>query len=561
MNDIENVSDKIFIPLSNRMSGKVRIIGLGMSEIRSTITVANYIDLTSKLVVYSDQIVINPSYPPTLGNQKRGSIRIPFRKDVSSTISISPKNKMSAKVTVIEPPTYHMELDAKKDAFIRSNIATLNYGTEQSMVVGYSIQNDEKFRSLVQFDISQIPPNAKIKHAALKLYNNRVNSGVHQVGVFTSSTPWDEYGVTWANQPAIKDIVSISRIGEIGYASFDVTDRVLDWYSNNESNNGFIIKAMNENYGQSEQFSTRESPVNKPLLEITYKLDIIYSFGRSDINSAIFVKAVGSSTIKGTINIPQYNSSSDLDSRIHVRNLNWMLEESIIINKPSLPSRISIRQKEDSALPSTLSVRVKGGYLPSDNRIGKIIVNARDQIGKIRIPSNSSIPSQIHVRVWSKDYRQLNSKITINKTLVKSSIIIRQKDSSSITGSIQPKLHKHLNSSIHINRPDVIGSLIVSYSRHVNGSLHVKQTDHMDGHITIPERKNLPGQIDIVYADHIPSQMKVLSGYLRSRIVIPAYGQDDRIATMKVRAKYIKEINGTITVGGDNLAGGYVYIM
>jgi hypothetical protein len=530
-------------------------------QLSGTITIPFRSSISSNIVVFNEEVVIDPVYPPTLGNQRKATIFIPNRNSMLSSILISPKNKMSGLVDIIQPPTYTFDNTSIKDAFLRSSIPTLNYGTEQMMVVGYNAIANDKYRSLVQFDISNIPVNAKIEKATLKLFNTKTNVGTHQVGVYTSSTEWIEDGVTWISQPAIKDIVAIANLGETGYSDVDVTNKIKDWYAGADNNHGFIVKAMNEIFSQSEQFSTRENSINKPTLEIKYKLNIIYSAGRTDLTSNLYIHEIGKSTLNSNLIINEYDSKGNLPSNIHVYNFNYWMESNILVNRRELTSNIIVVRHNESDISSSLQVRVKGGYLPQDNLQGNLFINAKDRLGRITVPHRDNLSSNVVVQYRFSDKNNLLSSITISKETMPSNVIVRRKNDSDLTSSIQVIIHNNFPSNIVVNRRDMYSNITVNHYESLASNIIVTRHESIQSEITVPSRSNIPSSMSVIYATHLPSSIYVLSGNLRSNIKIPAYAQYDKIGNLTVRVKGIGEISCTLIVGENNIVGGYIYIL
>jgi TGF-beta propeptide. len=579
LNEVSNLEGHIIIPAKNKMAGRVKVIGVGKSEIISSLMVTKYDDLTSKITIYSDYVVIKPGYPPVLGNQRRARLFIPYRSDVVSRISITPQNRMSGLIEIIEPPIYTIELSSVKDAFVRSGIPTLNYGTEQLMVVGYRKDLGEKFRSFIQFDANVIPVNASIKSAKLKLYNTSINTNEHQIGVYTAAAPWDETGITWVNQPAIKDIVAVQNIKETGYTEIDVTEKVIEWYEGREANYGFIIKAMSESYAQSESFLTRESSINKPIIEVKYTLNVIYSFGRSELPSTMFVYAVGQSSIQGRLNIREYGSERDLPARIHIHNFNYWLEANIIVSRRDVVSNIIVRQSEDGDLSSSLTIKQKGGALPHEVVNGKMVVSRYFVNSNLIVKKSdkSEIPSSIDIKARIADYNQIQASlfvlkyqydqsdlptnIIINKRNLVSNLVVKRADSKNLSSNLKLRIHNNFPSSIIVNKNILVGNLKINNYSQINGSILVKQKDELSGQIMIPLRDDIRGSMNVIYASHLPSSITIMSGYLRANIIIPAYGESVILGKTTVRVRGISEIYSTLFVGGDNIPGGYVYIL
>ena len=595
LSEFETLSSSIFVSPRNRMSGKINIIGVGSEALESTITVKRYDDQSASMIVYSDEVIVNPSYPPIVGNQKKSNLFIPYRENLASSIKIKPKNKMTGTVEVLEPPTYYMELQAVKDSFVRSQIPTLNYGISQTLVVGYNGVENDTFRTLIKFDTNQIPENSKIQSVKLRLFNRQNNTYTHQVGVYSVSTDWLEYGVTWANQPAVKTLIGVAELGAIGYSDIDVTNIIREWYENPQSNHGFLIRAFNENLNQIEQFSSRENSINQPYLDIEYKLDIIYSTGRSSLESAMFVHAYGESSVSSSITIPEYNADRELQSSIRVTNYNYMMESSIDINKPLLPSEITVRQTVLDDINSSIVVRKLGfDKLDSLLSISKPFINSSIVV---RQKEYHELTSSVLVQKWIVDEDDLPSNLVISKPFVNSNLIVRQEESQEISGNIKLRFKQEISSNMHISRPTVNGNITVrqkdstdlvsnvqvmlrqdipssiSISKpfvhsgitiknheNISGDIFVKNISNLVSGITIPHTKNLTSSINITNATHLSGAIDVMSGYLRSNIIIPRQGDSIKIANVTIRVLGISEINSSIKVGGDNIPSGYVYL-
>jgi hypothetical protein len=67
-------------------------------------------------------------------------------------------------------------LQPTADAFVAENNPTVNYGLEASLIVSPGLKRMQ--RSLVMFDLVQIPPGSKLAGAQLKLYVARTEYAV-----------------------------------------------------------------------------------------------------------------------------------------------------------------------------------------------------------------------------------------------------------------------------------------------------------------------------------------------------------------------------------------------
>ncbi|WP_062408631.1 DNRLRE domain-containing protein [Paenibacillus naphthalenovorans] len=594
--DFIDISGRIIIPPHNKMTGKLNIIAVGKEDIVSSITVTRYNEIPSLIYVYSDYVVERIAYPPRLGNQRRANLRILNRSNILGNIKINPKNKMTGRTEIVQPPKTIAQLYPVKDAFVREGVKTLNYGIEQTMLVGYNRNLNERYRSFLEFDLSQLPENITIEKAELKVFNLNKESVNHQVGLFSAASTWTEQGVTWNSQPAIQNILDSKNINETeGYISFEVTNKVSNWCDGTEVNYGFILKSLNESIQQYGQFYTRESQINKPILEITYREKIIYSAGRTEIDGNIFVKSIGQKDLSSSIRIQEYDQKATLRSSIHIYNPDYM-ESSILVNRPKIEANIQVRRSDESDLLSNLIVRQK--WL--DQRDASILVNAPSRVGHINIPYRSDLPSDLNVRQKKSDYRDASilvnapyrvghinipyrislpssvtvralgcekfpAKISIIRKEILGNLTVKRRDFSEINGSIAVKRSDfdEIDSSISVIRKEIPSSIMVVLSDYLPGSITVQQTDEstIPSYITIPYRKDLHGSINVVGASMISGNIFVISGFLRASISIPEYASYDILGQMKVRAKWISEIPSSLTVGGDNIPGGFVFII
>lgn len=610
IHDTSDLTSSIIIPYAsiingtlvilpqNKMTARVKIIGVSRSSLSSNVIVTMNDNLKSNMIVYSDYVVESVSYPPRFGNQRKASLLVPFRVNLNSSIVVIPKNKMTATVEIIEPPIYELELSPIKDAFIRSGIPTLNYGTEQMIVVGRNNEQKESYRSLLGFDLSSMPNNAIVQDVHLQVYNIVDRNSSHQVGVYSAASDWTETGVTWDTQPAIEDILDIQDIGTIkGYRSFDVTEKVNEWLSG-AVNNGLILKAIDENVSGVDQFYSRESAFNKPKLIIRYKQDIIYSFGRLPLESSVFVYAVGSKDILGSVNVRQFDDERDMPSQIHVKNYNWMLEGELTVSRPNVVSTIQIRRDDRSILDGSVIVGQKGTTFLEN----ELVVSRPFLVSSVGVKFATILQAEIIVR--ANEFDTLNSKIIVSKPEIQGRLIVVQNDmddleslitvkrinESRIQGFIlvtRPSLPSHLivqqtdqefitgiaivvqskdsdiPSTASISRRDVLSNLSVVYSSIIQGSITVRQSDKssIDGNLNVLYRKNINGSLRVVHATRIPGSLDVLSGYLAGSVVIPYRANRDWIGRVTVRVRTISEIPSTVMVGGDNIPGSYVFIL
>lgn len=552
-----DVKGRITILPHNKMSGKVNVIAVGKDDITSSVIVKKPVDLNSSIRIYSDNIIIDPKYPPTFGSQKKANISILYRDEIRSSIKINAKNKMSGVVDITPPPKKTIKLYPVQDAFVREGIPTLNYGIEQSMAVGHNSILNESYRSLIQFELSSLPKDIIIDQASVKLFSSETKKISQQIGIFSLQSEWTELGVTWDNQPIISSLLDIQNIND-GKIVFDVTSETKNWFDGTSNNFGLEVKAINETISEQVQFNARENAVDKPFLEITYRDKTVYSFGRSDIASKMFIYSVGSKDIKSSLKIRGFDTNAVLPSRIHIYNPLFM-ESNLVISKPDLVSKITVRQSDSKEVTAKLTISQKSFA----NAPSKITISAPDRLGRITIPYRNEINAAITVKGFDKN--DLPSKLSISRDTVFGSIRLRQKGNTDVTASlmINKGETRDLKSLMNISKPEIRGNIQVVLSSYMPSSLTIRgnEVSEIPSNIVIPHRNDILSSIEIVGASMIPASININSGFLRGNIRIPAYITNDIRGKMTVRVKWISDVRSTIYIGGDNVLGGYVYIL
>lgn len=156
------------------------------------------------------------------------------------------------------------------DATVRSGIfASTNFGPYSQLQVK-SGQPDFTRRALLSFDISSIPPNAKIKTADLRL--SGATDGTPMImSLYGIQDPWSESSVTWQNQPAATHEVSAFWTGQPyvkNYYSVEVVGYVREEHAAGHQ----ILSIMIQAYTPERYFAmdSRESET-PPSLDITFE--------------------------------------------------------------------------------------------------------------------------------------------------------------------------------------------------------------------------------------------------------------------------------------------------
>ena len=176
--------------------------------------------------------------------------------------------------------------DTSKDALISSLEKSKNRGFYPDFVaMSWTVSGDPvDYRSLIEFDLSNIPSGAVINSAYLSLYSHdspglgshSTTSGSNESVLSRITSSWEENSVTWNNQPTTTTENQVflleSSSSTEDYLNIDVTDLVLDMIADSANSHGFLIKLLTEQHYRSLVFAASghsDSDLH-PKLEVTY---------------------------------------------------------------------------------------------------------------------------------------------------------------------------------------------------------------------------------------------------------------------------------------------------
>jgi PKD repeat protein len=137
-------------------------------------------------------------------------------------------------------------------------------------------------RSLLEFDLSSIPPDAYLLAANLSFYfaNNPSNPHYHcgENAAFLQRViePWDEHEVTWLNQPGITEqnqvTLPMSQNDTMDYTNIDVKTLFQDIISDSANSHGILFRLQVEEYNRKMMFASGdyEDSLLWPKLEIVF---------------------------------------------------------------------------------------------------------------------------------------------------------------------------------------------------------------------------------------------------------------------------------------------------
>lgn len=202
------------------------------------------------------------------------------------------------------PPPPPNRFDAAGDTAIFEGYPDDNACNDGELYAGFddSADPDGKIlRSLINFDLSEIPSGTAISGAALHLFHSDswdFKDKTRTVTTHRITSGWNPCSVTWASQPSIGDAHGSQTIpwesGE--WYSFDVSELVRGWINGSITNFGVAIRGP-EAAGNDSSWRAFASgnTTNAPYLTIDYA----NTTGRIASGSAISAPEASGSTLAG----------------------------------------------------------------------------------------------------------------------------------------------------------------------------------------------------------------------------------------------------------------------
>ena len=173
--------------------------------------------------------------------------------------------------------TGKMTLYPNKDASILSCTRTTNYGsyeflTAQKETIGSTTC---LIRSLIEFDLSQLPQELVVTNATLTL-SGIDHQGANQTEIRRITEAWGEIQVTWDDQPFATgqqmQYLQQSSAPNEDY-TIDVTWFIQNWQSGNYENNGLMLQLYDEDGADAQMVFASSDHVQsnlRPVLIINY---------------------------------------------------------------------------------------------------------------------------------------------------------------------------------------------------------------------------------------------------------------------------------------------------
>jgi hypothetical protein len=166
---------------------------------------------------------------------------------------------------------------ADRDTLVRASLPDTNYGNNIIIAAG----RDEftlETQSLVGFNLSEIPANATLQSAVLRLQVISTSDNLPLTGnIYAVTGAWTENTVTWNTRPPLSStlIDSIVMPGTAGITlEWDVLSLVQAWHNGTPTNHGLAVTVPSDTVDQARSFTSSEgtSTTDRPRLFISYTL-------------------------------------------------------------------------------------------------------------------------------------------------------------------------------------------------------------------------------------------------------------------------------------------------
>jgi len=222
-------------------------------------------------------VVINPNIGEV---DLTGSIAVSPSETTTYTLTagnVSGNVSKEVEITVEPEKILQPGPNEGKDTWVTTWKKDTNYSSYDNLWIGRNWDSDVE-RTLLEFELSDIPTNAVIISANLELYQEaRWGTQDFNIEVHEITTPWDLETVTWNNPPLFNSTAeSTTQVkgGENKWLSWDIKNLMQDWVNENTSNYGVLLKKTGESSGDTDvafiSSNNKDEPNLRPQLRINY---------------------------------------------------------------------------------------------------------------------------------------------------------------------------------------------------------------------------------------------------------------------------------------------------
>ncbi|MCR8963577.1 DNRLRE domain-containing protein [Brevibacillus halotolerans] len=579
------IASSLGIRSQNKMTSEIAIDGVYRSNLQGSLTIHATDNIKSSMLVRSgNKMYGTATVIPTDDNDLQGTIGVILNHEIPAAVLINRSNKLYGIMDITEQPKQTTELHPVRDAFVSEKVPLLNYGGEQTLVVGLGTA---RYRSILGFNSSVIPTDHEVESALLRFYITEGREPNTKLRLYATSNDWTEYGVTWMNQRDKQELITDVHTIHTGSITFDITVWLNQQRKLGKTNYSFYVVAENETNQIYYSFFSRESS-QKPALELLHHSLTIPSTSRANIDSTLQVKSLLtpndiSATLKvlppldtlsteaAGISLYAWDTTTEDNERVNVYLQTPDGNVRLIKQNWNLKSYGNSTDSDflDIDLHQGLNVIIYEGVSPGTSgdltsNIKLLTYGIRDKVG--------SFPPMLSINKQGK-WESLQSnefQATINraeqvldgleyidpKPVITWRIIRRP--ISDIGGSVKVERRKFLDSKIIVSCPNLAGDVHVrkSTGNNLHSSLEVslKDFDDFDGAIFISQpnlassmrvkdRSQIDGGIRVMYPIiyEVPSSLLVSKGVMESSIFVTIADKLDMISTLRTQRPIISK--------------------
>lgn len=443
---------------------------------------------------------------------------------------IKPVNVLYGEYEVLERTRITDVFYPIRDAYVYEAVPTLNYGARTAIHIGKD-RDGNRYRSLIDFDISSLQEDLYITHAQLVLTTTEPLYNLRHFEISTLNRKFYEYDVTWANQPTRDLFIDIIQVDPLQkQIKINVTETIKQWYENKREKNGFVLKEFENLSGELISFYSKEYSLEVcPRLEIEY-LDPNFGVSRrKEIPIFSNIQRRKSKDLPIRTNIQPLYGDSDFPIEVFVNNRVELVIE-LNVSKKEIPIEVSIIRYLESDLPISSRVQQKKldeldiesiitrKAFPIQYEVtGHRSVPIETKVAKRNLPielftSKKTLPIIFHI----KDQYDIPITFNISKHFLDIVVNTVKSDTLQIVGRILNKRRSELPILVGLRQPEVLIQTDIVLSSSLNIEIETIGTSELPIRSSIQHSgfRSLDIETDIVANSMLPIETKIKSPLL-----------------------------------------------
>lgn len=577
---------------SNRFTSKYVLYAQDETNLESELVIATRIESTLDSIISVKSSIRNKDISSSLDVMYRAygdlesTIEAIMFTELESSINVRPHNRAQGRFELIEAPRTNIELKPIGDATTRSRIdlQTINYGDTQRMMIGHD--NVEEFESFVNFgDLKvAIPDLLYLEDAKLRLYYTGTIKSDTNIEIYQPNTIWREYGITYANKPQSTQLLTNQYTINTSekYVEINVLEVLKQWQDGSLINYGLNIRSADNT---PIYFNTRES-TKPPILQVRYITSAVQSYGRSEIDSELFVYRKGNKDLNATLTVKSDRGWNYLDSSIYVHRyedpLFKEMDSLLGVSRPDVNSFMIVAIRAANEMESSITI-IEDGVTEVDTSLA---ISIPDMFSMITIDPNMSLISEISIAnrayndltgsliiskpdlssyievsnykrikldleaelsIRNEFYEEKESLLTISNPYLTGAIIVREQGGYDVDAVIDVPYQHYLEGFLTISNPDIASEIYIRGYTHedIDAYVNIKAYDDYDSTIGI-SRPDIHGELIVRAIDQsdLDAEINVpANSYFENTIGI---SRPDMDSTLEIR--YVSERDGTIYI-------------